>query len=85
MNAKLSAMTLLITAALSAPVLGAEATCATYLQAIGEDRSLFDGFIYGYVAAKLDGQGNYFEPTVIGGVTLTCPFSRRRRSARSPR
>lgn len=52
------------------------ATCQTYLHALGEDRSLFDGFIYGYVSAKLDGKGaeviNYATLKVKDSTTDYC-------------
>jgi hypothetical protein len=35
-----------------------EATCADYARAKGEDRSLFNGFIYGFVMAKIGERGD---------------------------
>jgi len=57
-TARLYAVTLVIAATSVVRGHAADATCGTYLQAIGEDRSRFDGFISGYVTAKLDGQSN---------------------------
>jgi hypothetical protein len=48
------------------PAFAAEATCNAYLQARGEDRSLFDGYIYGYVMAKLENQGD----AIVDSATL---------------
>lgn len=36
---------------------GAEATCRDYARVKNEDRSLFNGYIYGYVMAKLGDRG----------------------------
>lgn len=38
--------------------LAGEATCADYSRAKGEDRSLFNGFIYGFVMAKIGERGD---------------------------
>lgn len=40
------------------PANAAEASCSDYLAAIKEDRALFDGFIYGYVTAKMRQKGD---------------------------
>jgi hypothetical protein len=51
---------------LTVPVLAADATCSDYLAARREDRSLFDGFIYGFVSAKLEGRSD----AIINSATL---------------
>lgn len=40
------------------PVTAGEATCADYARAKGDDRSLFNGFIYGFVMAKIGERGD---------------------------
>jgi hypothetical protein len=45
---------------LSAPSWGAEAVCRDYTEAEGSNRSLFDGYIYGYVSAKTEDRDKRF-------------------------
>jgi hypothetical protein len=44
--------------AFCSPAIAGEATCADYSRAKGEDRSLFNGFIYGFVMAKIAERGD---------------------------
>lgn len=44
----------LATLAFVSPARANEPVCHDYTQALGEDRSLFDGFILGYVSAKFE-------------------------------
>jgi hypothetical protein len=43
-----------------------EANCFDYTHARGQDRSLFDGFIFGFVTAKMENR----DPSIINSATL---------------
>ena len=60
------AFALVVFAVWSAPAIAGQADCHDYTEATGEDRSLFNGFIYGYVSALLD----HHSPTEINAVTM---------------
>ena len=60
----------------SGPVAAADATCRDYLKASGDDRALFNGFVFGYTSAKLeqrsDDEVNAATATVLRMVGLYC-------------
>jgi hypothetical protein len=43
---------------LTSPGSAGEAICKDYLQATGEDRARFNGFIYGYVMSRMENRGD---------------------------
>jgi len=49
-----------------AGAMAAEANCLDYTRAQGPDRSLFDGFIFGFVTAKMEKQ----DASIINSATL---------------
>ena len=56
---------LLLLLAVSSSAVASQADCHDYTEATGEDRALFNGFIYGYVSALLDRHS----PTEINELT----------------
>lgn len=45
-------------ALLPTPALAAKATCRDYMEATGADRALMDGFVLGFVAARMEGKSS---------------------------
>jgi HdeA/HdeB family len=60
------AIALAVALASAIPAHAAEATCSDYIAARGQDRSLFDGFVYGFVTAKLEDRSD----AVINSATV---------------
>ena len=60
----------------SGPAAAADATCRDYLKASGDDRALFNGFVFGFTSAKLehrsDNEVNAATTTVLQMVGLYC-------------